>query len=264
MWIADLLARPTHAPPIIDLINKLIDMAEQETNQGANRECLMTTNDRVPIVCDGSSRNSSNHPTFSEALIRISEALDSDQLKVYILAISALGVQLQSVEKLKDFKAVFKKLETAMPTKSVSMTIETLDSLGVDTSALQPYVKDKFARQDHYNTDFVLTMGKILGNMSEKNYDNFLEVICRDFINGLYRDCDRADFLKQLFQSGDIELNHLYMYSDAIRIAGCKRLLSMLTDFQIRQETRKGEFTFYLAKSLSLSLVNCVFVQTLN
>ncbi len=198
-------------------------------------------NDRVPVDRDGGS---SNHPTFSEALIRISESLDSYQLKVYILAVSALGVSLQSVEKLKDFKEVFKNLEKTMPTEAVSMTIETLQLLGVATSALQPYVKDKFARQDHYNTDFVLTMGVILGNMSEDNYGNFLEVICRDFIKCLHRDRDRADFLKQLFQGGHSKLKCLYIYSDSIRIAGCSRLLSMLTEFQIRQETRKGELLF--------------------
>ncbi len=211
-------------------------MAEQETNQGASGEC---SNDRVPVVRDGASKNNSNHSNVSKALIRIS--LDSYQLKVYILAVSTLNVPIQSIEHLKDFKAVFSELENAMSTKAVSMTIETLCPLGVDTSALQPHVKDKFVIQDHTDTDFVLTMGVILGNMFEDGYSNFLELVSRHFFDRVHRDGDRADFLKRLVQGDHIKMECLYLYSDFIRTAGCGRLLRLLTEFQIRQETRKGE-----------------------
>ena len=210
----------------------------QETDQGASGECLMTTNDGVRVVRDGASKN------VGEALIHIS--LDPYQLKVYILAVSTLNVQLQSVEELKDFKAVFSELENAMPKKAVSITIETLDSLGVDTSSLQPFMKDTFVIQDHNDTYFVLTMGLILGNMSGDGYSNFLELASRHFFRRVYRDGDRADFLKRLVQAGHITPDCLYLYSDFIRKAGCDRQLHLLTNFQIRQKARKGEVLLIL------------------
>ncbi len=91
--------------------------------------------------------------------------------------------------------------------------------------------------QDHTDTDFVLTMGVILGNMFEYGYSNFLELVSHGR-HRVHRDTDRADFLKRLVQGDHIKMECLYIYSDFIRTAGCGRQLRLLTDFQIRQETR--------------------------
>ncbi len=219
----------------------------QETDQAGDEGFVMvntTSNwnpDTATVLPDGGARNQC---TFAEALILISESLSPYHLKVFISVISTLGVSLQSIEDLTDFKKVFHRLEEVQPTKAVSITIKLLSQLGIDTSVLEPHKEKEFEIQGHYDADVILTLGVILDKMSKENYGNFLECVCRSFgFKHMHRDHfrDRAVLLKRLLQGNYIKKELLNDYFVWIRKAGCSRHLHLLFGFCVRQGIEKGE-----------------------
>ena len=189
------------------------------------------------------------------ALVHISPSLNPYQLKIYGLVVSTQGVLLQSIEKLEDFKNVFYLLEKKMPAKAVSITMESLNSLGIDTRPLEPFEDEVFVIHDHYHTHFVLTLGVILASMSEEAYMSFMELARREYFRNVHPDNlkDPAKLVGKLLGDGTTEEKDLHNYFKWIPLAGYRSQLKMLKEFcerhGIEEPVPDGEW-------LSRALVN--------
>ena len=174
-----------------------------------------------------------NIRTLAVALVHISPSLNPYQLKIYGLVVSTQGVLLQSIEKLEDFKNVFYLLEKKMPAKAVSITMESLNSLGIDTRPLEPFEDEVFVIHDHYHTHFVLTLGVILASMSEEAYMSFMELARREYFRNVHPDNlkDPAKLVGKLLGDGTTEEKDLHNYFKWIPLAGYRSQLKMLKEF---------------------------------
>ena len=210
----------------------------QETDESIGNHPVVTGHSRAHDPPITASPNTAALPgpedsTLAVALVRTSPSLNLYQLRIYALIVSTLGVLLQSVEKLGDFKAVFYLLEKRMPTKAVSMTIESLNSLGINTRPLEHFKDEVFVMQDHYDTHYVLTLGVILASMSEDGYMSFMELARREYFRNVHPDNlkDPAKLVEKLLGGGKTEKKDLHNFFKWIALAGYRSQLKTLEEF---------------------------------